>query len=125
MSRRLGGSGSRPSVGTVLAQFNLGVAYDGGGGIQEDDVEAARWFRLALADQGYADAQNSLGALHWEGLGVRRDLVEAARWLHLAADQGHALGQDNLDKVEARMTTEQIAEAQRLASEWQPTQPSR
>ena len=151
------GFGSRPSVGTSWAQFNLGIAYEGGGGIQEDDVEAARcfrlaadqgfaaaqnrlgnlyrqsglayaeaarWFRLA-ADQGYADAQNTLGLLHWEGLGVPGDLVEAARWFHLAADQGHALGQDNLDKVEARMTPEQIAEAQRLAREWQPTQLSR
>ena len=38
----------------------------------------------------------------------------------LAADQRHALGQDNLDKVEARMSPEQIAEAQRLAREWKP-----
>ena len=111
MSRRLGGSGSRPTRGTPPPRTVLGTRQ-------------SMVVRLA-ADQGYADAQNSLGALHWEGLGVRRDLVEAARWLHLAADQGHALGQDNLDKVEARMTTEQIAEAQRLASEWQPTQPSR
>jgi hypothetical protein len=43
--------------GDAEAQFGLGVVYgSGSGGVDEDDVEAARWYRRA-ADQGLAVAQ--------------------------------------------------------------------
>ena len=37
------------------AQYNLGVMYDNGDGVPQDEVEAMRWYRLA-ADQGFAAA---------------------------------------------------------------------
>jgi TPR repeat protein len=51
---------------------------------------------------------------------VSKDLVEAAKWLNLASAQGHAPAKRNLSKLEQRMTQEQIAEAHRLAREFQP-----
>ena len=42
-----------------MAQFSLGLLYANGYGVNQDYVEAAKWFRLA-ADQGHLDAQNVL-----------------------------------------------------------------
>ena len=39
-------------------------------------------------------------------------------WFNLAAAQGNENAQDNKDIAEQRMTREQIAEAQRLSTEW-------
>jgi len=41
------------------AQFNLGLMYDFGEGVPEDDEEAVRWYREA-AEQGNAAAQVNL-----------------------------------------------------------------
>ena len=41
------------SQGNADAQFNLGVMYDIGQGVPQDDAEAAKWYRLA-ADQEYS-----------------------------------------------------------------------
>ena len=49
---------------------NLGVMYDEGTGVPEDDAEAVRWFRLA-AEQGNAKAQFKLGAVPEQGNAVR------------------------------------------------------
>ena len=42
--------------GDVDAQNNLGVMYDNGNGVPENDAEAVKWFRKA-ANQGDATAQ--------------------------------------------------------------------
>ena len=39
--------------GQGLAQFKLGVMYDNGEGVPEDDKQAVKWYRLA-AEQGQA-----------------------------------------------------------------------
>ena len=41
--------------GDAHAQFNLGIMYDNGWGVPENDAEAVKWWRKA-AEQGYADA---------------------------------------------------------------------
>ncbi|MBQ9771958.1 MAG: sel1 repeat family protein, partial [Lentisphaeria bacterium] len=48
--------------GNALAQYNLGVCYENGEGVQKDLVQAVFWFRKA-ADQGYAQAQEALKKL--------------------------------------------------------------
>ncbi len=53
---------TRAEAGDAEAQFNLGVRYDVGRGVPEDDVEAVRWYRLA-AEQGDAYAQYDLGGM--------------------------------------------------------------
>ena len=45
------------------AQFNLGVMYEKGRGVPQDDAEAVKWYRLA-AEQGNAYAQINLGAMY-------------------------------------------------------------
>lgn len=74
-------------LGDVEAQYNLGVMYDQGTGMEKDLGKAAEWYRKA-AEQGFVDAQANLGMMYYHGQGVSRDLEEAARWLQLAADRG-------------------------------------
>lgn len=57
------------------------------------------------------------------GLGVPQDYVEAHKWLNLAAatfteKEGRDEAVQARDRVAARMTPAQIAEAQKLAREW-------
>ncbi len=50
------------------------------------------------------------------GHGVPQDYVQAHMWYSLAAERSSP----GEDRVEAKMSPEQIAEAQRLAREWKP-----
>ena len=51
---------TRANAGDADAQFSLGVKYDNGEGVPQDDIEAASWYRQA-AEQGIAAAQYNLG----------------------------------------------------------------
>ena len=106
-------------LGHAGARYNLGIAYANGLGPQEVTA-AVQWFRLA-ANQGHAGAQGNLGIAYSNGLGVSRDATEAARWYRLAVDRGNASAGDYLTELEATMSREEIAEAERLAREWTPT----
>ena len=81
--------------GDIEAQGMLGFMYDYGIGIQKDDTEAARWYRMA-AEQGLDVAQFSLGGMYASGESVLQDHTEAARWYRMAAEQGHTDAQFNL-----------------------------
>jgi hypothetical protein len=105
--------------GLAGAQYNLRDMYDNGKGVPQDDAEAVRWYRLA-AEQGDAGAQYSLGIMYDNGQGVPQDYVMAHMWANLAAAQGNVLASKNCGITASKMTSGQIAEAQRLAREWKP-----
>jgi uncharacterized protein len=77
-----------PEAPPASAQFNLGFMHSKGQGVQQNDAEALKWYRLA-ADQGHARAQFILGRMYR----VQRNDAEAVKWLRLAADQGVAEAQ--------------------------------
>jgi TPR repeat protein len=111
--------------GDVGAQFLLGLMYEHGRGVPQDETEAVRWYRLA-ANQGFAVAQSNLGVMYRNGRGVPQDDVAAHMWLDLATGAQSSRYERDLyvtlrDDVAAGMTPEQIAEAQRLTREWKPT----
>jgi TPR repeat protein len=81
--------------GSARAQFNLGVCYMLGRGVERNEREAAKWFRKA-AELGDVHAQFNLGLCCDEGQGVERDEREAAKWYRKAAEQGDADAQFNL-----------------------------
>ena len=74
--------------GDAKAQFNLGVMYDSGEGVPQDDHKALKWYRMA-ADQGDVNAQLHLALRYDRGIGVPTDHKEAAKWVRKAADLGH------------------------------------
>ena len=105
-------------------QFSLGIYK--GRGVPQDYAAAVSWFRKA-ADQGYATAQYNLGIMYDPGQGVPQDYVQAYMWFNLAARatmrptrRAAIDAVRNRDRVAAKMTPAQIAEAQKLAREWKP-----
>ena len=67
--------------------------------------------------QGNADAENNLGAMYYNGQGVLQDNVYAHIWWSIAASNGAGDAVKNRDIAAKRMTTEQVAQAQKLARE--------
>ena len=115
--------------GYVPAQMTLGSMYQFGRGVPQGYSAAAKWFRKA-ADQGYAPAQLSLGYMYAEGLGVPQNDVQAYKWYSLAVAGLPVSNTENRenaikyrDHLAAKMTPDQVAEAQKLASEWKPSGP--
>ena len=103
-------------------------------------VIAIKWWRRA-ADRGNTSAQMKLAYVYGEGRGgTPIDYIEAYKWYDIAAaivgakidklpvaasHNGEKDNSDQLwyrDQVAKQMTSEQIAEAQRLAREWKPEQ---
>ena len=81
--------------GYAQAQGGLGMMYERGLGVKQDDFKAVNWYRKA-AEQGDADAQLNLGAMYAIGHGVKQDGVEAVKWFRKAAEQGNAKAQNGL-----------------------------
>ena len=79
-------------AGDIEAQFNLGMCYANGYGVEKNLTEAANWYRKA-AEQGYAAAQYNLGLYYHNGYGVEKNLPEAVKWYRKAAEQGDAEAQ--------------------------------
>lgn len=84
--------------GNSAAQNFIGYMFQRGDGVQRNDIQAAKWWRLA-AENGLADAQNNLGVIFAEGKGVIQSDVESAKWYRLAADQGYAVAQSNMGAI--------------------------
>jgi TPR repeat protein len=79
--------------GDAKAQYALGVMYDKGVGLPENDCQAARHYKLA-ADKGYAEAQFNLASLFDSGRNVPEEYSERPENLYsAAAKQGHAKAQ--------------------------------
>jgi len=102
--------------GNAGAQYNLGVMFSTGQGVAQDYVESVRWYRLAAA-QGNADAQYNLGVMFERGQGVAQDFTRAHMWYNLTAVSGDKQAVKNRDNTAARMTPQQIAQAQKMARE--------
>ena len=114
-----GNAGAQHSLGHMSSGWYI-VAHEQGNAAARAQhfAEAARWHRLA-ADQGHSGAQGSLGSMyHFSG-----DYVRAHMWLNLSAAQGLQQAATERDDVAKLMTPAQIAEAQKLAREWQPKRP--
>ena len=113
---------AKANAGDADAQFNLGFMYGTGRGVPQDDVEAVSWYRQA-AEQGHAGAQFELGYVYSVGQGVPQDDVEAHKWRNLAASRASAEDQrpyaKRRDAWAKSMTPAQLADAQKLAREWQ------
>ena len=73
--------------GNRVAQYNLGINFEQGScGLQQDYVEAAKWF-LKSADSGFADAQFCIGKCYMLGRGVEQNEELGLVWFERAAAQ--------------------------------------
>ncbi len=85
----------RAEKGDASAQYNLGVLYDRGLGVEQDYDQARKWYRKA-ADQRYGRAEHNLGIMYESGKGVAKNTTQAAHWFRRGADDGQAASQNNL-----------------------------
>jgi uncharacterized protein len=108
--------------GNTSAQNRVASIYFWGGpGVHQDAAQAALWYRKA-AERGNALAQAHLGLMFEHGYGVPKNAVMARMWLNLAVSRAPSLSMavKLRNEVAAKMTPAQIAEAKRLAEEWEP-----
>ena len=82
-------------AGHVDAQFNIGLLYDNGAGVDRDPAQAAEWYRRA-AESGDRTAQSYLAEMYANGHGVERNFAEAVEWYRKAALQRDGAAAYNL-----------------------------
>jgi uncharacterized protein len=80
---------AQAEAGDVDAQYDLGIRYYSGDGLEQDYGKAIKWFLMA-AEQDDAQAQFNLGIMYGRGEGIGKDVNTSMQWLKKAADQGHA-----------------------------------
>ena len=87
--------------GDIDAQYDLGIRYYSGDGVEKDHAKAIKWFSMA-AEQDDAQAQFNLGIMYGRGEGVGKDINTSMQWLKKAAEQGHAEAVKMLSKISGK-----------------------
>lgn len=107
--------------GNGQALTSLGVMHERGIGVPQDEREAASLFHKA-AEQGHGEALYILGGIYQRGQGgIKADLEQAHKWYSIAVKAGFEIAQDNIEEIEAMMSSEQIKNARSMAREWLAT----
>ena len=100
--------------GNSVAQANLGMMYEFGKGVLQNNKTAVKWHTLA-SEQGDASAQNNLGIMYEKGRGVLKDTKRGYMWYSIASYTGNNFGTKNKDKITKKMTLSQIDKAQEMS----------
>lgn len=119
-------------AGYAAAQREMGKMYAEGKGVEKNDAEALKWYRLA-AEAGNAGAQRELGHMYkkdggalfnkvagWFGKDkpepvLQKDDRLAYMWYDLAAAQGDKEAKKIRNKMAEDMKAKQLTEAQEMA----------
>ena len=101
--------------GHKKAQYRVGLCYDKGRGVAEDDAQAVAWYQKSAA-QDYAKAQYQLGKCYKNGEGIAKDEKKAADLFMKAARQENADGMYQLAKC--YLTGTGVAKDEAKARSW-------
>lgn len=71
-----------------------------------------------LNEDSPADEIYRVGLVYAEGIGVETDIVAAHKWFNLAVARGWSEAKEARREMAEKMTSEEIAEAQKSAREW-------
>ena len=108
-------------AGDLIACNVFGLMYETGDGVPRDLSRAASLYEMAC-EGGELVGCTNLGLMYADRRGVPQDDVTAYMWFDLSASQstGEAQKQavQNRDIIAERLNSNQRAEAQRLAREW-------
>ncbi len=94
--------------GHVKSQYNIGLMYENGNGVERRPDLAFFWYQMAALN-GNNDAKYNLGGLYFRGEGVERSIEEAVRWWTEAANAGDPNAAYNLGVVLAGDGTDKEA----------------
>ena len=86
------------------AMYLVGVMYEGGRGVPQDDPTAAGWFGASVR-RGYAPAQYALARMVIEGRGAVKSRERGISLLRAAAGQGHQEAAALLGRVDPALAT--------------------
>ena len=78
----------------------MGVCFKDGDGVQRDDAEAVRLFRLAAAQKDHG-AQYLMGHMIEKGQGIAQNTAEAIKWYRLAGAQHNKSANEALRRLNA------------------------
>jgi TPR repeat protein len=104
---------SASEKGSKYACYQLAQMHQAGRGTPQDFVEAERWYRAAIWDEGseWSEPLFALGKLKLQ----MRDSVAAHAWFNLAAAANHELAAEARDNLARTMSPQDIVEAQAFA----------
>ena len=71
-----------------------------------------------LNEESPAEEIYRVGLAYAEGIGVDTDIVAAHKWFNLAVARGWADAKEARREMAEKMSSEEIAEAQKAAREW-------
>jgi hypothetical protein len=97
-------------LGLPKSQYNLGVFYENGIGVEKDQVRAVSWYRKA-AKNGVAEAQHNLACNLQLGKGVLKDQIEAYAYFNLAGIYLE-VSRKARDSLEEKMSPEAVLRGQ-------------
>lgn len=100
---------------SAKAQYQLGLRYLQGKGVNQDNRSAVMWLQRA-AEQNYAPAQYQLGELYRTGDGVDIDAAATVEYLTSAAEQGYPTAQYRLGTL--YLTGNMVEQDLITATEW-------
>jgi TonB family protein len=109
----------RANTGDAKAELELSQAYFKGKGAAKDETAGYRLLQRA-ANRGLPKAQFQMGeyaASHGDG---PEDNIVACMWYGLAGRNHYKHSDKRLKELAARMSPENVAEAQKRAQEWRP-----
>ena len=93
------------------AMYLVGVMYEGGRGVPQDDPTAAGWYQASVK-QRYASAQYSLARMTIEGRGVDKSRGQGIALLQAAAAQGHREAAALLERLGIAVVAREPAQSQ-------------
>ncbi|MBF0502537.1 MAG: sel1 repeat family protein [Candidatus Riflebacteria bacterium] len=111
------------------AQFMVGAMYSFGYGVPQNNQEAKKWYLKSIESGEEILSELNLGYLYLSGEGFPADLTEAYYWFGRAGANGLKAGEHMRQEISSgwkaalfyRMTSEQVAEAERRLTEWKNT----
>jgi TPR repeat protein len=112
--------GKAADQGLKEAKAMLGLIYDRAPDFPRDPQKAAYFYREAAA-QGDLPSCVNLGLMYAQGDGVAADKVLAYFFVSIAASSHLPAAEKTLPKLRAKMSAEQIEEAEQLAGAWKPS----
>ena len=83
--------------GNTEAQFQLGLAYYNGNGIEESHEKAFEWWLKAAEEE--VSAMRNLGIMYRDGDGVEQDLFNAMYWFGKASRYGMKEAKNDMNAI--------------------------
>jgi len=97
------------SAGHLPSQYEVGMAYLKGNGVEADTKLAAKWLRRAAMND-HAEAQYQLSQLYRDGVGMEQNRKRALEWLKIAASAGVQNAQKELHSMHLSNSPEEAFE---------------